>query len=212
MRAVTTAVLCSLAIAVSADDASDKMKGIGEPIFYMIIFAAIVAFTHKTLISAHQNFTGDPQLAWAFRCSVASAVLSILLLWTPAWNYALVSLIMALVMAFVCNAENFAEMSGHVVTASVVWFLILVGIPDRLSAGIITTVSLANCNNFYNTYNGVMCANGWVVVTEILATLHIGFSMVSMLTIAGAKMGKPMGGPTGSIQESLMTGAEKAAA
>ncbi len=92
---------------------------------------------------------------------------------------------------------------------SVLWFLILVGIPDKLSTGIINTVTLSNCNTFYNTYKGTMCMNGWVVISEILATVHVGFSLLAMLTVAGAVMNKPEGAP-GTMQESLIATNDKA--
>lgn len=208
---LVAAVLSAMAAIAAADnEASDKMKGVGQPIFYMVIFAIVVFFTHKTLLNAHKNYHGDPQLIWSFRCCMICAALSLLLVWTPAWNYALVSLIIALVMAFVCSSDSFSEHGQKILIGSVLWLLILVGIPDKLSTGIINTVTLSNCNSYYNTYKSTMCMNGWVVITEILATVHIGFSLVAMLTIAGAVVNAPKGGIQGSQSESLIP--EKASA
>lgn len=189
--AVAAAVLFVVARADDGADQADKMKGIGMPILFIVTLGVAAFLTRTHLLSAFQASRGDINLASAFFSSVISAAMSIFLYFSPAYNYGLVSTVLAYFIACVCNGAGVQAYAKPIAGVTAGWFCILVGIPELLSAGIINKVSKTTCQNFYNTYKDTMCKDGWVVFVEILACVQIGFTLLSLLTLVNLALNTP---------------------
>jgi len=174
-----------LAHAVLAADNSDVMKGIGMPIVFMalMLVAGFVAKDH--FINAAKAVQGDRDQMWVFGIAVLNALFSIIFYWTPAWNYGLVSTVLAFGTAVVCSRKS-TNLSVVIMGVNLIWFLTLVGIPDGVSAGLIKSVDMQSCNAWYKTYNTKMCHEAWVVIVLILATVQVGLTLLGLLTVVAA--------------------------
>lgn len=177
------ALLASTAHA--ADD--QKMKGIGLPVIFISFFLVAGLLSRNQLLAAISN--KDPESVWVFRASLLCAFLSIFFYLSPAWNYGIVSTVLAFGIAVATNSGLVKTAGKYIAMTLFVWFLILIGIPQLLTNGIITTVSQTSCQGFYGDFSPEMCKDGWLTFLMILSTVQISVTFLSMLSVMASALG-----------------------
>eukprot|EP00758_Cryptobia_borreli_P016761 Tbor_TRINITY_DN6136_c1_g3::TRINITY_DN6136_c1_g3_i2::g.21646::m.21646 len=182
----------------SNSESDTKMKTIGIPIVFTSYLVLSVLLTHKQLISAFKNSNKNYDVVWVFRASMVCALFSVFFYASAAWNYGIVSTVIAYGLAC-ATTGNIMQIYGKYIAAFLTaWFLVLIGVPSSISPGIVNVLNEDRCMRWYDTnypeFN--MCNSGWLTFLLILATVQISITFLSVLTVLAASMGS-------SVSESL---------
>jgi hypothetical protein len=173
---------------MSANQA-DQMKGIGMPILFTVLLGASAFVSRQLIIDSFNASRGNMNMLFSFLCAGITAALSLFLYWSPAYNYGLGGTVVAYLTMCVKGGESAKEFSKLLLGITLVWFMLLIGIPGGFSQGIINAVSTNQCNSFYNTYQETMCKPGWLVFVQICSCVQIGLTLVSLLFAVSAVVG-----------------------
>jgi hypothetical protein len=163
---------------------TDRTKAIGLPI--LLIFAVLLAafFTRHSLSSAFGAARGDFRRAILFFGGVVVSGLSIFLLPTSAWEYGAASLLQAYMSALLCSPGLLEAFAPRFFLAQMVWFLVLVGLPDGWTTGILGASSPAECKRWFPSWTeGDMCKDSWLsyVAFVSIAIIVVNFFVVIAL-------------------------------
>lgn len=192
--ALATAALAATAMAQGNNEAAadqDKMKGIGMPIIFISFFIVAVLLNHKQLMTAWQNSSASPDIAWVFRASLLCALFSIFFYVSAAWAFGIISTILAYFLACISTSSLMQQHGKSAAALFFLWFLILIGIPSLLSVGLVKTVS-DSCTSFYGSYSDKMCKDGWQTFLLIVATVQIALTFLCVLSVMAASAGTSM--------------------
>lgn len=189
--ALAAAALAATAMAQSENTAAsdqDKMKGIGMPIIFISFFIVAILLNHKQLMTAWQNSSTSPDVAWVFRASLLCALFSIFFYVSAAWAYGIISTILAYFLACISTSSLMQQHGKSAGGLFFLWFLILIGVPSLLSSGLVSTVSF-KCTSFYGSYSNKMCKDGWQTFLLIVATVQIALTFLCVLSVMAASAG-----------------------
>lgn len=187
-----------VAVALADDEKSSQMKGIGMPILFMFTLGLAAFFSRAQLLEAVSAARGDINLGVNLIVSLVTIVSSIFIYFTPAFGYGLVSSVLAYAnIVGLSRSGSIAMYSGIV---QFVWFCLLVGIPDKVSDGIITAIT-TDCTTFYSGYTDVMCKSGWLVFAQILACVQIGITLTSLLAAINQATSTPSAGTYSPVRD-----------
>ncbi|ORC92543.1 uncharacterized protein TM35_000032960, partial [Trypanosoma theileri] len=131
---VTLAV--SATTPVLAADAADQMNGIGMPILYLAFLLCIALVTRNRLIDAFYASRGDTATFMCFSAALANMALSVFLYFSTAYNYGLVTTVLAYSMAFLKVNGPRELHSRWLLAVYLAWFLFLLGFPTAWGPGI----------------------------------------------------------------------------
>ncbi|KEG09183.1 hypothetical protein DQ04_05661050 [Trypanosoma grayi] len=162
----------------------DKMNGIGMPILFIITLFATLFATRHLVAKAVRYAYSDTVTMLCFSAALTNMALSIFLYFTTAFNYGLVTTVLAYCVAFMNSNENFKQHMPHLLAVHLVWFLVLVGIPSSLNHGIINATNTGDCVAFYATFASTMCVEGWLTFIKIVACIITCFTLFSVLLLA----------------------------
>jgi heme/copper-type cytochrome/quinol oxidase subunit 4 len=163
---------------------SDNFNAGGVPIFLIVTFIlAVIVTRNEVWIAFRASRTAGLASTLLFMGSVCSAFLSCFLYLTAAWGYGLVCTIFCYVFALIVTSPEAQTTLGKpLMLAQAVWFLMLIGVPSTLSAGVISTIR-NQCITFYGEQQDKMCRTGWLAFCEIVAMFLISVVFLSLLTL-----------------------------
>ena len=187
------AFFACLVTCVAAQNEADQMMAIGMPTLFIILFIASILLTHKQLITAHEASSLNPALAWIFRASLLSALLSIFLYCSAAWAYGLMQSLVAYFLACVCGGAAMQRFAQPMLLFMLAWFCVLIGVPNGVSVGIFTSINTTSCNLFYGTMKDKMCKEQWLVFVQIIATIQIGITFLQVISLMAAGLASSTG-------------------
>ncbi|KAH9589243.1 hypothetical protein LSM04_004888 [Trypanosoma melophagium] len=173
----------------SSPRSDDKMNGIGMPILFILVLLATLFVTRnmirKSIVSSYQN----TMKLICFITALASIALSIVLYFSTAFNYGLVTTVLGYSMIFLNSSARIKQYMTPLLIAYLVWFLVLVGIPSYLNQGIIAATNSINCITFYGTFASTMCNDGWLTLVKIIASVIVSVTLLSVLLLASEVFG-----------------------
>ena len=167
--------------------AADGFKAWGLPIFLMCTLALAVALTHKQLRHAQSASALQRSLQGLFWSAVATSLMSVPLYFTAAWAYGLVSTIICYAIALLCSASSVQRYGKHLLGFQAVWFAMLIGLPSAIGHGIIADIT-TQCQGWYGSASGLMCASGWLTIAQLIAIIVIGLNFLALLTILASAL------------------------
>jgi hypothetical protein len=166
--------------------ANDNFRAWGLPLLMLAILAGSVVLNHKQLLRAATTHTEHPQIVWLLRLSAANAVLSIFLMFTAAWGFGLVSALICYIVALYVAKGAVVSQGKNLLTLQLVWFGLLIGVPDFLTGGTDIFVRVSgrlDCLAFYAEAAPTMCAPAWLTIVEIISCVLVGLTFLSLLMI-----------------------------
>ncbi|EAN85257.1 hypothetical protein TcYC6_0114700 [Trypanosoma cruzi] len=190
------ATVAIAAVPVHAAEAVDRMNGIGMPILFLVMLLCILMKSRRILRAAFTVSCADTATCICFFASLINMLLSVFLFFTTAFNYGLVSTVLAYCMVFVATSGPLELHARWFLSLYMVWFLLLVGFPTGWGRGIIGATNSDDCVAFYSTYASTMCADGWLTFVKILACLNISITMLSLMLLIAVVLG---------VEEELLT-------
>ncbi|RNF19361.1 uncharacterized protein Tco025E_04172 [Trypanosoma conorhini] len=167
----------------------DKMNGVGMPLLFLSVMAVTIFMTRPLLQVAVTLALTDTTSCLCLVAALANMALSVFLFFTTAFNYGLVSTVLAYCVVFLNGRESFRHYLVHLLAIYLLWFLVLVGVPAELNHGIIRATNSGDCVAFYGTYASTMCVDGWLAFVKVVACFVLGFTLLSLLLLVTEVLG-----------------------
>lgn len=175
---------------------SDNFKAIGLPIMLIITMVLTIVVTRVIFWKAFLHAKNDLNLAIIFFGGLVCALLSVFLFPTAAWAFGVVNTLLAYMYALVCVPGGVEKFAQRLFALSAAWFLLLVGVPNQVSLGVIATITSV-CDAWFGSKKEDMCKEGWLTLTEIVAMVMVSTNFFIMLTLmAVAFQGELVGIPS----------------
>ncbi|RNF19359.1 uncharacterized protein Tco025E_04170 [Trypanosoma conorhini] len=187
--ASASAAVAVAAVPVHAADAVDKMNGVGMPLLFLAMLLCILLTTRKRLTAAFIASDADRAMRICFYAALANMALSVFLFFTTAFNYGLVSTVLAYCVAFLTSAGSLESHAKWFLSVYMMWFFFVLGFPTGWGAGIIRATNSGDCVAFYGTYASTMCVDGWLTFVKVVACLLISLTMLSLLLLIASVAG-----------------------
>ena len=159
----------------------DNTKAIALPILFIVALVVAIFITRKSLSNALPRARDELRLGILFFGGAISTVLSIFLFPTAGWAYGIVSALFSYMFSLVCAPGMIEKHANRLFLATASWFALLLGIPNRWSAGIIARVS-TGCNLWF-TVKTDMCSDSWVTFATIVSIAVIIINFFELLVL-----------------------------
>jgi hypothetical protein len=164
---------------------SDEFKAIGLPLLMILTFAGSIALNRQGFARAFQQSKYNTRHFALWLGAFVSALLSMFLYFTAAWAYGLVCTLVCYMFTLMCGTPSLMDKHSKAVAGAVaVWFATLVGVPAFLGKGAIGVVT-GDCDVWFGTVSGTMCKKGWLAFAEIVVTVLVAVTFLSMMTLMG---------------------------
>jgi hypothetical protein len=160
-------------------------KAIALPLLIIIALVLAGLITRQTLARAMASMKGDLRLTLLFTSGVVCTLLSFFILTSAAWAYAIGSALIGYTYCLACAPGMLTKFADRLLLVGGGWFLILIGIPDNVSSGIIGTISVATCNSYF-AEKPAMCKEGYLTFATIVTILIIVMNFFAMVALVSA--------------------------
>ena len=163
----------------------------GMPVIYVVtaavIFAAFVPHFKANSAYLKQHIAGYVGKLAIF--AAVNILCSIFLFWSPAINFALVNFLLNFLMLCTISLPAFpTTYAKNFAIVFFAWMLIYCGVAPATfggAAGVIGSVSVANCQSYYRDADVVLaiCKDGWVTFTLFCSIITIGLTFLANLIL-----------------------------
>ncbi|KEG09181.1 hypothetical protein DQ04_05661030 [Trypanosoma grayi] len=187
--AATCVALAITATPVLAAEAPDVMNGIGMPILFIVMIMLMLVVSRARLLEAYRVSRNDTATCICFVVALINMLISVFLYFSTAYNYGLVTTVLAYCMAFLTENGSYGLNAKWLLAVYLVWFLFLLGFPSAWGPGIIIATNNNSCVAFYSTFASTMCNDGWLTFIKFVACIVVSLTLLSVLLIIAVVMG-----------------------
>jgi hypothetical protein len=171
--------------AITGHTDADGFRAIGLPMLLMGVLGCICfLFYNLTREWALQWSRLGPIRSFVFYSSVLQGLLSLLMFFSAAWNYAMVNMFVSLFVILALLMKD-AQVTKYGFWALLALNIILLaGTPcASMSTGILSAIR-DGCFVWYQTYSDTMCVTGWLAALQFFATLTIAAQFANAFVFA----------------------------
>jgi hypothetical protein len=153
----------------------DNTKAIALPVLIIVAQCLAVALTRRSLAAAFAAARADLRLTILYFGGMGGAIVSVFLLPTAAWGFAIVSALLSYTFSLVCAPGVMQKRCSALMLFTALWLAILLGLPSQVSDGIISATANPACLAWFltSTVQQRMCAEGWLSYTTVIAIVIV---------------------------------------
>eukprot|EP00164_Ancoracysta_twista_P009719 GFYU01014463.1.p1 GENE.GFYU01014463.1~~GFYU01014463.1.p1 ORF type:complete len:215 (-),score=34.02 GFYU01014463.1:67-666(-) len=156
----------------------------GMPSLYLLVLALVVVIARTHLMASIRGAAGSLTRIILLFVGVVSFVLCGILLYSSAWQQALVGATVNLVVIFFAGNDAAAANADKFTVFLFGWILVLVGIPDKVLTGMFSSVDSKNCADRFVGYADVMCIQSYITALLFMTIVVIGLALMEIIIVA----------------------------
>jgi len=164
----------------------DNTKAIALPLLIILALVIAALITRQTFARAMGAMKSDLRLFLLFTSGILCTLISFFILTSAAWAYAIGSALIGYAFCLACAPGMLAQFADKLLLVAGAWFGILIGIPNHISDGIISTTAQDACFAYFSTNSATMCEAGYLTFATIIAILIIVMNFFAMVALVSA--------------------------
>lgn len=166
----------------------------GMPSLYLLVLALVVVIARTHLMASIRGAAGSLTRIVLLFVGVVSFVLCGILLYSSAWQQALVGATVNLIVIFFAGNDAAAASADKFAVFLFGWMLVLVGIPDKVLTGMLSAVDSKNCATRFVGYDDVMCIQSYITALLFMTIVVIGLALLEIIIVASIAAENGIGG------------------
>lgn len=163
---------------------AEQFNAFGMPSLYLLVLVLVIVAARDQLKTSLLGAAGNLSRIVLLLVGAVSFVLCGILLYSSAWQQALVGATVNLFVIFFAGNQTAAPHADKFAAFLFGWFLVLVGIPDKTFDGMLKAVDSKNCANRFSGYSDVICIQSYITALLFMSIVVTGLALLEIILVA----------------------------